>query len=171
MKSLDRYGTSLRVPETPTWLELLSVWREADFRALADTHNRGALDITEFTIAMHLVQSLMTNQITTVPTSLPPELISAAGIGSPISAQFSQNGVRRTPSMSSTGSGRLPPQLPPKIQQSPLNADFTGGSQASSFEGWDITPQDKMQFDNLFQGIDKSNKGYIDGIHKSWDIK
>jgi epidermal growth factor receptor substrate 15 len=146
-------------------------WREADFRALADTHNRGALDITEFTIAMHLVQSLMTNQITTVPTSLPPELISAAGIGSPISAQFGQNGVRRTPSMSSTGSGRLPPQLPPKIQQSPLTADFTGGSQASSFEGWDVTPQDKMQFDNLFQGIDKSNKGYIDGIHKSWDIK
>ena len=138
---------------------------EADFRGLADTHNRGALDITEFTIAMHLIQSLMTNQVTAVPTSLPPDLISAAGIGSPITGQFSQNGVRRTESMSSTGSGRLPPQLPPKIQQTPLTADVTGSSQAgSAFEGWDVTPQDKMQFDNLFKGIDTSNKGYVDGI-------
>lgn len=141
----------------------------ADFRALTDTHNRGALDITEFTIAMHLIQSLMTKQITAVPTSLSPDLISAAGIGSPITAQFSQNGVRRTTSMSSTGSGRLPPQLPPKIQQSPLTADFTGGSQASAFEGWDITPHDKLQFDNLFNEIDTSNKGYIDGIPKSME--
>src|SRR5579859_4842221 len=139
----------------------------ADSRALTDTHNRGALDITEFTIAMHLIQSLMTKQITTVPTSLSPDLISAAGIGSPTTAQFSQNGVRRTASMSSSGSGRLPPQLPPKIHQSPLTADYTGGSQASAFEGWDITPQDKMQFDILFNGIDTSNKGYIEGTFRS----
>lgn len=146
------------------WGSFVSVWVYANFRALADTHNRGALDITEFTIAMHLIQSLMTNQITAVPTSLPPELISAAGIGSPPTNQFSQTGVRRTASVSSTGSGRLPPQLPPKIQQSPLTADVTGGSQASSaYEGWDITPQDKMQFDNWFKSIDTTNKGYIDG--------
>jgi len=154
-------------PIHPFWVTSILGGFGADSRALADTHNRGALDITEFTIAMHLIQSLMTNQINAVPTSLSPELISAAGIGSPITGQFSQNGIRRTESMSSTGSGRLPPppQLPPKIQQSPLTADFTGGSQAgSAFEGWDITPQDKVQFDNWFKSIDTSNKGFIDGI-------
>jgi epidermal growth factor receptor substrate 15 len=122
------------------------------------------LDIAEFTIAMHLIQSLMANQISAVPASLPQDLLQSASLTSPITSQFPQNGVRRTASVSSTGSGRtqqLPPQLPPKITQSPLQAQFTGQSQTA--DGWDVTPQDKLSFDALFKGIDTGNKGYIDG--------
>jgi epidermal growth factor receptor substrate 15 len=105
----------------------------------------------------------MSGHITTVPASLPPELFSAASIASPATPQFGQSTMRRTDSVSSAGSGRAPPQVPPKIQQSPIRTDFTGGSQSSA-DGWDITPQDKTTFDNLFKGIDTMNKGYIDGI-------
>jgi epidermal growth factor receptor substrate 15 len=127
-------------------------------RSLADIHNRGALDITEFTIAMHLIQSLMSNHISAVPSSLPPELYAAASAPVPPGSA-----VRRTDSVSSQGSGRIPPQVPPKIQQSPIRTDFTGGSQTGP-DGWDVTPQDKVAFDTAFKGIDTTNKGYIDGI-------
>jgi epidermal growth factor receptor substrate 15 len=122
------------------------------------------LDITEFTIAMHLIQSFMSNLISTVPATLPPELFQAASIASPAASQFTQGTIRRTPSVSSTGSGRAP-QVPPKIIQSPIRTDFTGGSQ-TSIDGWDITPQDKSTFDDLFKKIDTANKGYIDGISR-----
>jgi epidermal growth factor receptor substrate 15 len=119
------------------------------------------LDITEFTIAMHLIQSFMSNLISTVPASLPPELFQAASIASPATSQFNQGTIRRTPSVSSTGSSRAP-QVPPKVVQSPVRADFTGGSQMG-IDGWDITPQDKTTFDDMFRKIDTTNKGYIDG--------
>jgi epidermal growth factor receptor substrate 15 len=132
-----------------------------DKRALADTHQRGALDITEFSIAMHLIQSLMSNHISAVPVSLTPELLAAASVGSPTGSQIPQAAVRRTNSVSSTGSGRGP-QVPPKVSQSPIRQQFTGGSQTSP-DGWDVTPQDKATFDALFRGIDTGNKGFIDG--------
>jgi|SRR5579859_1793755 len=134
----------------------------ADVRALADTHQRGSLDITEFTIAMHLIQALMSNHITAVPSTLPPELLAAANQAQPVGpGSFVQATVRRTDSMSSTGSGRAP-QLPPKVVQSPIRQQFTGQSQNGP-DAWDVTPQDKANFDNLFRGIDTTNKGYIDG--------
>lgn len=125
------------------------------FRSLTDTHTRGALDITEFTVAMHLIQLLMSNRLSAVPATLPPELWASAASGS-------QSKVRRTDSMSSSGSGRNPPQVPPKIQQSPIRPDFTGGSQTGP-DGWDITPQDKATFDKWFATIDTGNAGYIGG--------
>jgi len=108
---------------------------------------------------MHLIQCLMSNRISVVPTSLPSELLSAAQAASPTIS--SQLGHARTPSVSSTGSGRAP-TLPPKIQQSPIRQQATGGSLAAS--EWDITPQDKAYFDRLFNERDKGKKGYIDGI-------
>ena len=110
---------------------------------------------------MHLIQSFMSNLISSVPASLPPELFQAASIASPATSQFNQSSIRRTPSVSSTGSGRAP-QVPAKIVQSPIRTHFTGGSQ-TGIDGWDITPQDKTTFDDLFRKIDTTNKGYIDG--------
>ena len=146
----DKYGGP---PCIGSWL----TWRN-----LADVHNRGALDIGEFTIAMHLIQSFMSGTLTSVPASLPPELYASANVSSPVvpSAVGGFGGLGRTDSVSSAGSGSMPPLVPPKIQQSPIREDFTGGSQ---MEGWDVTRQDKTAFDNLFRGIDTGNKGFIDG--------
>ena len=97
----------------------------------------------------------MANRIAAVPATLPSDFLAAA------SAPF-EGSVKRSASVSSSGSGRAP-VLPPKIQQSPIRAEFTGGSQAGG--DWDVTPQDKAYFDSLFNGIDKGNKGFIDGTY------
>lgn len=104
----------------------------------------------------------MSNHISAVPAALPADLLAAASLGSPTVSQFPQATVRRTNSVSSTGSGRAP-LIPPKVTQSPIRNQFTGGSQTAP-DGWDITPQDKTNFDALFRGIDTGNKGFIDGI-------
>ena len=150
MKHLDKYGNI--VPPSLT---------EPPYRSLADIHNRGALDITEFTIAMHLIQAFMSNLISAVPATLPPELFAAANVSAPAAIQFTKGTLRRTASVSSTGSGRAP-QVPPKIIQSPIRTEFTGGSQTGP-DGWDITLQDKNTFDDLFRKVDTTNKGYIEG--------
>jgi epidermal growth factor receptor substrate 15 len=138
-------------------------------RNLADTHNRGALDIGEFTIAMHLIQSFMSGALTSVPTSLPLELYASANVSSPevAPAIAGFGSLGRTDSVSSAGSGRMAPIVPPKIQQSPIREDFTGGSQ---MEGWDVTPQDKAAFDTLFKGIGTGNKGFIEGTTLYWIV-
>jgi hypothetical protein len=106
----------------------------------------------------------MSGALTTIPTSLPAEFYASESISSPVlSSVGQQSGLRRTDSISSAGSGRLPPQVPPKIQQSPIRENYTGNNQIGA-DGWDVTPQDKVAFDNMFKGIDTSNKGFIEGI-------
>ena len=128
------------------------------FRSLADIHNRGALDITEFTIAMHLIQSFMSNLITTVPATLPPELFTAASVAPP-----AMGGMRRTDSVSSTGSNRFLLKFLLKFNKV-LFVRISRKAVNPVIDGWDVTPQDKQTFDNLFKGIDTTNKGFIDGI-------
>ena len=108
----------------------------------------------------------MSGTLTTVPTALPPDFYASANVSlQAVSAFGGQAGLRRTESVSSSGSGRIPPQVPPKIQQSPVRQDFTGNSQlGTGLDRWDVTPQDKVAFDNLFKGIDTSNKGFIEGM-------
>jgi len=48
------------------------------FRNLADSKQRGALDSTEFIIAMYFVKCLMDRTISHLPSNLPPWLLTAA---------------------------------------------------------------------------------------------
>ncbi|KAI9067074.1 hypothetical protein FKP32DRAFT_1564454 [Trametes sanguinea] len=48
---------------------------------LADTKNRGALDATDFTIAMYLIQACMSGQLRDVPAVLPPYIYEQATNG------------------------------------------------------------------------------------------
>ncbi|CDO69006.1 hypothetical protein BN946_scf184834.g13 [Trametes cinnabarina] len=45
---------------------------------LADTKNRGALDATDFTIAMYLIQACMSGQLRDIPAVLPPHIYEQA---------------------------------------------------------------------------------------------
>ena len=40
-------------------------------RTLSDVRQRGFLDLVDFTVAMYLIQALMTGKLSTVPVSLP----------------------------------------------------------------------------------------------------
>ncbi|KAI0721498.1 hypothetical protein C8T65DRAFT_565847 [Cerioporus squamosus] len=55
--------------------KLSAIW------SLADTKNRGALDATDFTIAMYLIQASMSGQLQTIPPTLPPFLYEQASNG------------------------------------------------------------------------------------------
>jgi epidermal growth factor receptor substrate 15 len=131
---------------------------------LADVEQRGALNVTEFTIAMHLLASFKTGQLRALPAVLPPGLYDAASrrpasrqvTGPPPPLQPAMTGIaRQFTGQSAQGRGSPlgrstfgPP--PPQIAQ-------TTGSD------WLITPMDKQRFDSIYAGLDRGNKGYITG--------
>ncbi|EFR01342.1 EF hand domain-containing protein [Nannizzia gypsea CBS 118893] len=122
---------------------------------LADSMQRGALDATEFIIAMHLLTAYKSGALRGIPQSLPPGLYEAA--------------ARRVVARNSTGSRSIPdvppvPAIPKQFSgsshvpraQSPLSQVHTGSD-------WLISPQDKAHFDSVFSTVDKARSGYING--------
>ncbi|CAE6423113.1 unnamed protein product [Rhizoctonia solani] len=89
---------------------------------LADTHERGSLDSTDFIIGMFLIQSVMTGQLQILPPTLPPGLYEQASggasrpsIGSPLQAQFT----------GTSNSSRTAPGFPQRAA-SPIRSQYTG---------------------------------------------
>jgi epidermal growth factor receptor substrate 15 len=130
---------------------------------LADTEQRGALVLTEFVIAMHLLTSMKTGALRGLPNILPAALYEAATRRAHIgpSAPRQQSPTTATPPISAvpkqvTGPTALPqmrtgsPLAPP-----PVAAQSTGD--------WLVTAADKARFDQLFDELDKAKKGFITG--------
>ncbi|KAI9823705.1 MAG: hypothetical protein M1819_001149 [Sarea resinae] len=135
---------------------------------LSDIEQRGALGVTEFVIAMHLLASYKSGVLRALPQILPPGLYEAAarraapratpqisGFGSPVQGappvsgipkQLSGAAVRQSQSPMGRASYGTPPQ----------SAQATGSD-------WAITAQDKAQFDSIFATVDKAGRGYILG--------
>ncbi|PSN60270.1 hypothetical protein BS50DRAFT_536240 [Corynespora cassiicola Philippines] len=126
---------------------------------LADTEQRGALGVTEFIIAMHLIASYRTGNMKALPNTLPAGLYEAAArrgpippppgrpdAAAPIPRQFSGTGSQRNQSPL----GRPPYGTPPQ------SAQPTGGE-------WLITPQEKTSYDSLFSKVDTLGRGFITG--------
>lgn len=103
--------------------------------ALADTHNRGQLDQSEFVVAMHFIQCILNGSMNQLPRQLPPGLYEAAiGI--------------RPPSTQ--------PVMSPNMIAGRRNMSASPGQPA-----WVITPHDKSRFDQMFDSLDKQRKGVI----------
>ncbi|KAI9048042.1 hypothetical protein LZ554_007840 [Drepanopeziza brunnea f. sp. 'monogermtubi'] len=127
---------------------------------LADTEQKGALQVTEFVIAMHLLASFKAGALRALPNLLPAGLYEAAsrrptsrqssgaGAMSAIPRQFSGAGVARAGSPLSRSAYTAPQQLP---------------QDTGSVGDWAISPSDKQKFDSIYNGLDKLNKGYITG--------
>ncbi|KAL1746995.1 hypothetical protein HDZ31DRAFT_32999 [Schizophyllum fasciatum] len=155
--------------------KLMQIW------TLADTHDRGALDATDFAIGMYFIQHVMSGHISFIPSSLPPGLYQQAGGVAP-----QATGSVAT-HMTGGGSG-FPAQPSPLPQQytghrQPLQPNMTGnrvvstpnlparpaaaafGSQAfgTSQPAWDVTPVEKANSDKFFDGLDTAKLGYIEG--------
>lgn len=121
---------------------------------LSDTEQRGALSLTEFIVAMHLITSMKAGTLRAVPQTLPAGLYEAASRRAPVSAtsrpitsQYVGQGLQRTQS---------PLAKAPNFGTPPLSAESSGND-------WLVSPQDKTRFDALFDGIDKSRSGHING--------
>ncbi|KDQ60579.1 hypothetical protein JAAARDRAFT_67021 [Jaapia argillacea MUCL 33604] len=159
---------------------------------LADTQNRGALDSTDFTIAMYLIQACMSGQLTLVPATLPPGLYEQAG--GRAAERVTSHGTGSSGSFSPTLAGSFPGrqsavqthstgQMRPQITGSQLKSSTTGpplpsrpspaliGSSAfgtalqpqGTGQHWDITATEKANADRFFDTLDPQMRGYIEG--------
>ena len=130
---------------------------------LADTEQKGSLDLNEFIIAMHLLASSKNGSLRALPQILPAGLYEAAArrgvsrqntgtrptsdnVASAIPRQFSGTGYQRPSS---------PLARPPQTGQQ------TAASPAG--DGWAISPQEKAQFDQIYATVDTANRGFITG--------
>ncbi|KIJ17083.1 hypothetical protein PAXINDRAFT_73420 [Paxillus involutus ATCC 200175] len=147
---------------------------------LADTQDRGALDSTDFTIAMYLIQGAMSGQLSFIPTSLPPGLYQQAGGGGIIAHASGGSAHPSSPGTSSfavaakqplvqtnfTGQSTIPPALP---SRRPVPAGHLPGvppfpAAAPQATGqWDVTPVGKASADRFFDTLDPHRRGYIEG--------
>ncbi|KAI9782215.1 MAG: hypothetical protein M1839_005329 [Geoglossum umbratile] len=138
---------------------------------LADTEQRGALGVTEFIIAMHLLVSYKNGALRAIPTVLPPGLFEAA----------SRRPPRPLPQQNVAPSNPKQPDTPPvpgipkhfsssstaPRRQSPMGRHGYTPPQTAVHTGadsdWAINREEKAQFDTIFNTVDKSKKGFITG--------
>ncbi|KAF5027682.1 hypothetical protein F66182_166 [Fusarium sp. NRRL 66182] len=121
---------------------------------LADTEQRGALVLTEFVIAMHLLTSMKTGALRSLPNVLPAGLYEAAS-RRPVSRQGSGGpGISAIPRQLS-GTAQVRTNSP--LGRPPVSPQPGGASD------WAVSPADKARFDQIYADLDKGNKGYITG--------
>ncbi|KAJ1337932.1 epidermal growth factor receptor substrate 15 [Microdochium nivale] len=129
---------------------------------LADTEQRGALVLTEFVIAMHLLTSMKSGALRNLPTLLPAALYEAA--------TRRPTAARQSPAPTGTVSA-IPRQLSGSAQvrtnsplgRPPMSPQGTGLTQQTTGSDWLVTPVDKARFDQFYADLDKTNKGFITG--------
>lgn len=127
---------------------------------LSDTEQRGALNVTEFIIAMHLLASYRTGNMKALPNTLPPGLYEAASRRGQIPPPPGR--IDQTPSIPRQFSGQ---QSAPRTQSPLSRPPFGAPAQPSQATGsdWLISAQEKSSYDNLFKGVDTMGRGFITG--------
>ncbi|KAG0307759.1 hypothetical protein BGZ98_009892 [Dissophora globulifera] len=143
--------------------------------ALADTKQRGSLDITDFTIAMYYIQHTMDGSVKTLPSTLPPSILqactsSSTGTSLLSSPVMSMQALNRQVTGSNLHNPAVARQLTgsTSLSSSPLTKQTTGG--ASNLFGsnsadvpWEITPEEKAKFDRFYDQLDKNGTGSVGG--------
>jgi epidermal growth factor receptor substrate 15 len=156
-------------------------------RNLADTRNRGVLDVTDFTIAMYFIQGLMSQKTSFVPAVLPPGLYEQAGglpsnmtsvvthlsgnsgSFSPVLGNFGQIQAQSTGQnqpLSPSHSGLMPQRRTPIVPARPSAPGFRAASNAhgNAHIVWDVTPTEKAEADAIFDGeLDTKKLGFVEG--------
>ncbi|KAG0706382.1 hypothetical protein DFH29DRAFT_872396 [Suillus ampliporus] len=153
----------------------LSVDKLSQIWTLCDTQDRGALDATDFTIAMYLIQASMSGQLSSIPTSISPSLYEQAG-GVSVhatggSVNFSSPGFPQVPRQNAmqpqlTGQASPAPPLPNRrlgpSKLAPTIPPFPGVAPQSTSQ-WDVTAAEKASADSFFDTLDLQRRGYIEG--------
>lgn len=144
-------------------------FRPSSSRSLADTQDRGVLDLADFSVAMYLIQATMSGQLSFIPTSLPPGLYEQAG-GNAVAAHATGS--------SGHPSSPLTSALPSAVNQTSVHLNYKQRSAPVAqtpavppFPGvapkatplWDVTPAEKDNADRLFDSLDSHKRGYIEG--------
>lgn len=150
--------------------------------ALADTQSRGALSVSDFCIAMHLIKVSMSGHLSNLPASLPSSLLESAVTPVPTPA----GGPTLPISRQVTGQQPLPPgPLPTSdlLRQSTISSSirpqYTGRSASGTPSNlpagiagtvgsptalaWDISSVELAQSNVYFDSLDTNRLGYITG--------
>ncbi|KAF9532422.1 hypothetical protein CPB83DRAFT_807813 [Crepidotus variabilis] len=149
--------------------QLMKIWN------LADTQDRGALDVADFTIGMYFIQGVMSGAISFVPNTLPPGLYQQAGGISNAPSVHSHN-TGASGSFSPVRSGFVSAQLTgqsPMLQAHNTGTPFTAPAlpaRPGAFShtnghphDWDVTQEEKSSADRFFDTLDTQKRGYIEG--------
>ena len=132
---------------------------------LADTEQKGELNLTEFIIAMHLIASYRDGSLSALPQVLPAGLYEAASrrrVPRPVQGSRPSSGVGSVNSIPRQFSGPGPATAP-----IPAAARLAYQQPQSSLirpaEEWAINQQEKDEFDRVFSTVDKANRGFVTG--------
>ncbi|KXT12608.1 hypothetical protein AC579_368 [Pseudocercospora musae] len=129
----------------------------------ADREQRGALDQTEFIVAMHLLTSMKSRSMTALPNVLPQGLWDAAARrAAPPSRQPTAPPPQAIPRQL-TGQGAGPPRTQSPLARPPNHGTPQPLSAQTSGPLWLVTPADKAKFDQFFNTIDTLGRGIISG--------
>lgn len=110
---------------------------------LADTHARGQLDLTDFTIGMHLLHLVLDGKLPPTADALPKVL---------------------DPALYKAAMATLPP--PPAAPQgapTQTQSQTQGPTATTGNSGWVITPAEKQESDQWFDQLDSAHKGLLEG--------
>lgn len=92
---------------------------------LADSGDRGALDLTDFTIAMHYIQGSMNGTIPQIPASVPPTLYQQAGGDTSGPHRSFTPAYPPAPAFNPASPG-APSRTPTGFSGAPIPAQYTG---------------------------------------------
>ncbi|KAI1343894.1 hypothetical protein F5Y15DRAFT_368317 [Xylariaceae sp. FL0016] len=131
---------------------------------LADTEQRGALVMTEFVIAMHLLTSMKAGALRGLPNILPAALYEAATrrVGSAPRQSPTATGAPMS-AIPRQLSGQAQPRTASPLGRPPIGPQATGLVPQTTGGDWLVAPGDKARFDEFFANLDKDGKGFITG--------
>ncbi|KAI8906083.1 hypothetical protein DFJ77DRAFT_202338 [Powellomyces hirtus] len=143
---------------------------------LVDTSSNGILNLAEFMVAMYIITKLRQGTMTTVPAAVPAELWTAVGLSQRATAESGNespgqrlglNALAPPPAsgrplsrMSTMVSGPPSPRMDRRRTIIGTPAGFGGSSVGGE---WAIKDEEKMQFDQYFDNIDRTKKGFVTG--------
>ncbi|KAF8510211.1 hypothetical protein BU17DRAFT_55537 [Hysterangium stoloniferum] len=156
---------------------------------LADSNARGALDSSDFTVGMYLIQACMSSPSFTLPAVLPKWVYDqitdhsagisshttggSSGLGSPLHSAFQSNLQNTTSGMTKLGANAIKTQTigPYTLPASGLIALPTSTTASpnpmvkniQSSQSWAISAEEKSSSDTMFDGLDIQRRGFIEG--------
>lgn len=132
---------------------------------LSDREQRGALDQTEFIVAMHLLMSMKARTMVALPNTLPPGLYEAAarrGVPEPPPSRQG-TGSQVIPRQFTGGSAAAPVRTQSPLARPPVQATSMPQSAQTTGTPWLITQQEKANYDQFFATVDTAGRGIITG--------
>ena len=160
-------------------------------RNLVDSSGAGKLAQNQFSVAMYLITRLRQGVISTVPTSIPPQLWNSIAVANPAPATPGASSITISPPVSPNIAAAAPLTTQatilrdmnlPKPPGSPASrrmstrpfASPTAGAGAGALSPglmvvtggageWGVKEEEKGQYDKYFEGIDVTKKGHVTG--------